>query len=143
MQPWGSVQRWFELENDRRPQFKPFLQDIEHHGQDLLLEAVRKKSGLPDEELFIGLRADLNRLRGKKMLSFVGACDKSHWTDNQEHGLEFRSEYYAAKRFAKYADKVRLVVIPHLTHYGHIESHNERLVNMMVAGFKQYFNNVP
>jgi hypothetical protein len=138
-QPWGKVERWFELENHRRPQFKPFLQDIEHSAHDVLIDEVRKKSGLPEEELFIGFRADLNRLRGKKMLYFVGENDKGHWIEGGEKGLAFRREVYALQRFARYADKVRLVVIPRLTHYGHVESHNESLANMMVAGFKEYF----
>lgn len=63
-QPWGSVERWFELENHRRPQFKPFLQDIEHSGYDVLYDEVRRVSGLPDEELFITMKPDLDRLRG-------------------------------------------------------------------------------
>ncbi|MBI3058683.1 MAG: hypothetical protein HYY81_05155 [Deltaproteobacteria bacterium] len=133
-QPWGSVERWFELENHRRPQFKPFLQDIEHSAHDVLLE-----SGLPDEELFITFKADLNRLRGKKMLYFVGELDKGHWIEGGKKGLEFRREVFAFQRFAKYTDKIRLVVVPRLTHYGHVESYNERLANLMVTGFKEYF----
>lgn len=139
-QPWGNVERWFELENHRRPQFKPFLQDIEHSAHDVLSDEIRKRSALPDEELFIGFKADLGRLRGKKMLYFVGELDKGHWIEGGEKGLEFRREVYAFKRFAKYADEVRLVVIPRLTHYGHVESHNERLANLMVTGFKEYFS---
>ncbi len=26
-----------------------------------------------------------------------------------------------------------------MTHYGHVEAHNERLANLMVTGFKEYF----
>ncbi|MGH7871709.1 MAG: hypothetical protein ACREQO_05765, partial [Candidatus Binatia bacterium] len=52
-QPWGTPERWFELENHRRPQFKPFLQDIEHSAHDVLLPEIKKISGLPDDELFI------------------------------------------------------------------------------------------
>jgi hypothetical protein len=43
------------------------------------------------------------------------------------------------RRFAEHAKEVRLVVIPMLTHYGHVESHNERLANLMVTGLKNYF----
>lgn len=138
-QPWGAVERWFELENNRRPQFKPFLQDIEHSAYDVLLDEVRKKSRLPDEELFITFKADLNRLRGKKMLHFVGELDKGHWLDGAEKGLGFRREVFALRRFAEYADAVRLVVIPRLTHYGHVEAHNERLANLMVTAIRDYF----
>lgn len=138
-QPWGSVERWFELENHRRPQFKPFLQDIEHSAHDILYDEIRKKSGLPDEELFVTFKADLSRLRGKKMLYFVGELDKGHWIDGAKKGLEFRREVFASRRFAQYAERVRLVVIPRLTHYGHVESYNERLANLMVTGFKEYF----
>ena len=138
-QPWGAVERWFELENNRRPQFKPFLQDIEHSAYDVLLDEVRKKSRLPDEELFITFKADLNRLRGKKMLHFVGELDKGHWLDGFEKGLGFRREVFALRRFAEYADAVRLVVIPRLTHYGHVEAHNERLANLMVTAIRDYF----
>jgi len=138
-QPWGNVERWFELENHRRPQFKPFLQDIEHSAHDVLLDEIRKKSGLPDEELFITFKADLNRLRGKKMLYLVGELDKGHWVEGGKKGLEFRREVFAFRRFAQHADMVRLVVIPRLTHYGHVEAHNERLANLMVTGFKEYF----
>ncbi len=138
-QPWGAVERWFELENNRRPQFKPFLQDIEHSAYDVLLDEVRKKSRLPDEELFITFKADLNRLRGKKMLHFVGELDKGHWLDGAEKGLGFRREVFALRRFAEYADAVRLIVIPRLTHYGHVEAHNERLANLMVTGMRDYF----
>ena len=138
-QPWGAVERWFELENNRRPQFKPFLQDIEHSAYDVLLDEVRNKSRLPDEELFITFKADLNRLRGKKMLHFVGELDKGHWLDGAEKGLGFRREVFALRRFAEYADAVRLVVIPRLTHYGHVEAHNERLANLMAAAIRDYF----
>jgi len=138
-QPWGSVERWFELENHRCPQFKPFLQDIEHSAHDVLLDEIRKKSGLSDEELFITFKADLNRLRGKKMLYFVGELDKGHWIEGGNKGLEFRREVFAFRHFAKVADRARLVVIPSLTHYGHVEAHNERLANLMVTGFKEYF----
>src|SRR5580765_2650427 len=138
-QPWGSVERWFELENHRRPQFKPFLQDIQHSAHDVLLPQIKKVSGLPDEELFITYKSDLNRLRGKKLLHIVGEFDKGHWIEGGEKGLEFRREVYAFKKFAPFADALRLIVVPQLTHYGHVESYNERLANLMVTGFKEYF----
>lgn len=138
-QPWGSVESWFELENHRRPQFKPFLQDIEHSAYDVLRDEVRKKSRLPDEELFITFNADLKRLRGKRMMHIVGEFDKGHWVDGAGKGLEFRREVFALKRFAEHADTVRLVVTPRLTHYGHVESHNERLANLMVTAMRDYF----
>jgi hypothetical protein len=140
-QPWGSAEKWFELENHRRPQFKPFLQDIEHSAHDVLLPEIKKISSLPDEELFINYKAELERLRGKKMLHIVGEYDKGHWIEGGEKGLEFRREVYAFKRFKPFADDLRLVVVPNLTHYGHVESYNERLANLMVTGFKEYFRN--
>jgi hypothetical protein len=138
-QPWGDAERWFELENHRRPQFKPFLQDIEHSAHDVLLPEIKKISGLPDEELFITYNSDLNRLRGKKLLHIVGENDKGHWIEGGERGLEFRREVYAFKRFKPFAQDLRLIVVPKLTHYGHVESYNERLANLMVTGFKEYF----
>ena len=124
-----------------RPQFKPYLQDIEHSAHDVLLPEIRKISGLPDEELFVTFKADLNRLRGKKMLHIVGECDKGHWIEGGEKGLEFRREVYAFNRFAPYAEALRLIVVPNLTHYGHVESYNERLANLMVTAFRDYFPN--
>ena len=138
-QPWGSVERWFELENHRRPQFKPFLQDIEHSAHDVLLPEIKKLSGLPDDELFITYKSDLNRLGGKKLLHIVGENDNGHWIEGGERGLEFRREVYAFNRFKPYADALRLIVVPKLTHYGHVESYNEGLANLMVTGFKEYF----
>ena len=140
-QPWGSAERWFELENHRRPQFKPYLQDIEHSAHDVLLPEIRQTTGLPDDELFITFQADLNRLRGKKLLHIVGELDKGHWIEGGEKGLEFRREVYAFKRFAPYAEALRLIVVPKLTHYGHVESYNERLANLMVTAFRDYFPN--
>jgi hypothetical protein len=139
-QPWGSAERWFELENHRRPQFKPFLQDIEHSAHDVLLPQVRAMSHLPDDELFITFKSDLNKLRGKKMFHIVGQLDKGHWIEGGEKGLEFRREVYAFKRFAPFAEDLRLVVVPNLTHYGHVELHNERLANLMVTAFRDYFS---
>ena len=138
-QPWGSVERWFELENHRRPQFKPFLQDIEHSAHDVLLPEIKKISGLTDDELFITYKSDLNRLRGKKLLHIVGEYDKGHWIEGGEKGLEFRREVYAFRKFTPYAVALRLVVVPNLTHYGHVESYNQGLANIMVTGFKEYF----
>lgn len=138
-QPWGGAERWFALENHRRPQFKPFLQDIEHSAHDVLLPEIKKISGLPDDELFITYKSDLERLRGKKLLHIVGEYDKGHWLEGAEKGLEFRREVYAFKRFKPFAKDLRLIVVPNLTHYGHVESHNERLANIMVTGFKDYF----
>ncbi len=138
-QPWGSADKWFELENHRRPQFKPFLQDIEHLAHDVLYEKVREVSGLPEEELFITYRPDLNRLHGKKLLFFVGENDRIHWINGGEHGMENRVEVFALRKLAEHAEEVRLVVIPRLTHYGHIESYNERLANLMVTGLNDYF----
>ena len=138
-QPWGNAEKWFESENHRRPQFKPFLQDIEHSAHDVLLPEIKKASGLPDEELFITYGSDLNRLRGKKLLHIVGELDKGHWVEGGEKGLEFRREVYAFKRFKPFAKDLRLIVVPRLTHYGHVESYNERLANLMVTGFKEYF----
>jgi pimeloyl-ACP methyl ester carboxylesterase len=138
-QPWGDAERWFELENHRRPQFKPFLQDIEHSAHDVLLPEIKRVSGLPDAELFITYKSDLGRLRGKKMLHLVGEYDKGHWIEGGEKGLEFRREVYAFKRFAPHAKSLRLIQIPKLTHYGHVENYNERLANIMVTGFRDYF----
>jgi hypothetical protein len=138
-QPWGSAERWFELENHRRPQFKPFLQDIEHSAHDVLLPEIKKISNLPDEELFITYNADLQRLRGKKLLHIVGANDRGHWIEGGDKGLEYRREVYAFNRFKPYAKDLRLIVVPELTHYGHVENHNERLANLMVAAFRDYF----
>jgi len=138
-QPWGSAERWFDLENHRRPQFKPFLQDIEHSAHDVLLPEIKKISNLPDEELFITFRADLERLRGKRLLHIVGENDKGHWIEGGHRGMGYRREVYAFKRFKPYADDLRLVVVPKLTHYGHVESYNERLANLMVTAFREYF----
>lgn len=138
-QPWGSADRWFQFENHRRPQFKPYLQDIEHSAHDILLPEIRRLSGLPDEELFITYKADLNRLRGKKMLHIVGEYDRGHWIEGGDKGMGFRREVYAFKRFAPYAESLRLVVVPKLTHYGHVEKYNERLANLMVTAFRDYF----
>jgi hypothetical protein len=138
-QPWGTAERWFELENHRRPQFKPYLQDIEHSAHDILLPEIRRMSGLPDEELFITYNADLNRLCGKKLLHIVGEYDKGHWIEGGEKGLDFRREVYAFKRFAPYAEALRLIVVPKLTHYGHVENYNERLASLMVTAFRDYF----
>jgi hypothetical protein len=138
-QPWGGAERWFELESHRRPQFKPYLQDIEHSAHDVLLPEIRRISALPDDELFVTFKADLNRLRGKKLLHIVGELDKGHWIEGGEKGLEFRREVYAFKRFAPYAQALRLIVVSKLTHYGHVESYNERLANLMVTAFRDYF----
>jgi hypothetical protein len=138
-QPWGSAERWFELENHRRPQFKPFLQDIEHSAHDVLLPEIKGTSNLPDEELFITYRADLERLRGKKLLHIVGENDKGHWIEGGKKGLDFRREVYAFKRFKPYAQDLRLIVVPKLTHYGHVESYNERLASLMVTAFRDFF----
>lgn len=138
-QPWGGAERWFELENHRRPQFKPFLQDIEHSAHDVLMPEIKKISGLDDEELFITYKADLNRLRGKKLLHIVGENDQGHWIEGGEKGVAFRREVYAFNRFKPFADALRLIVVPKLTHYGHVESYNERLANLMVTAFKTYF----
>jgi hypothetical protein len=138
-QPWGDAQQWFALENHRRPQFKPFLQDIEHSAHDVLLPEIKKISGLADEELFVTYKSELERLHGKKLLHIVGERDKGHWIEGGEKGLEFRREVYAFKRFKPFAKDLRLVVVPNLTHYGHVESYNERLANIMVTGFKEYF----
>ena len=124
-QPWGSVEKWFELENHRRPQFKPFLQDIEHSAHDVLIPDIKKLSGLTDDELFITYQSQLERLRGKKLLHIVGEYDKGHWIEGGEKALEFRREVYAFNRFKPYADALRLIVVPNLTHYGHVESYNE------------------
>ena len=138
-QPWGNAERWFELENHRRPQFKPFLQDIEHSAHDVLLPEIKKVSGLSDDELFITYRSELERLGGKKLLHIVGERDKGHWIEGGEKGLPFRREVYAFNRFKPFAKELRLIIVPNLTHYGHVESHNERLANIMGAGFKEYF----
>src|SRR5262245_34778732 len=138
-QPWGNAAKWFELEQHRRPMFKPFLQSIEHNAVDNLYEQVQRASGLPATELFITMAPDLAGLRGKKMLYFVGQLDEGHWIEGQEKGLATRREVFALKRFARYAEQVRLVVIPLLTHYGHVESYNERLANLMVTGLRDYF----
>ena len=100
---------------------------------------IKKISGLPDDELFITYKSDLERLRGKKLLHIVGEYDKGHWIEGGEKGLQFRREVYAFKRFKPFAKDLRLIVVPNLTHYGHVESHNERLANIMVTGFKDYF----
>lgn len=138
-QPWGSAERWFELENHRRPQFKPFLQDIEHSAHDVLRPEIKRISNLPDAELFITYQAKLEHLQGKKLLHIVGENDKGHWIEGGEKGLEFRREVYAFNRFKPYAKDLRLVVVPKLTHYGHVESYNERLANLMVTAFRDYF----
>ncbi|HEX9660692.1 MAG TPA: hypothetical protein VGB27_00275 [Candidatus Binatia bacterium] len=139
-QPWGSPERWFELENHRRPQFKPFLQDIEHSAHDVLLAEIKRICQLPGDELFITYKAELERLRGKKLLHIVGEYDRGHWIEGGEKGLEHRREVYAFKRFKPYAEEMRLIVVPKLTHYGHVESYNERLANLMVTAFKEYFS---
>ena len=138
-QPWGTVEKWFELENHRRPQFKPYLQDIEHSAHDVLIPEIKKVSGLADDELFITYKSDLSRLRGKKLLHIVGENDKGHWIEGGKKGLAYRREVYAFNKFKPYADTLRLIIVPNLTHYGHVESYNEGLANIMVTGFKEYF----
>jgi len=67
------------------------------------------------------------------------ASEASALLDAPEKGLEFRREVFAFKRFKRHAAALRLIVVPNLTHYGHVESYNERLANLMVTGFKEYF----
>jgi hypothetical protein len=104
-----------------------------------LLPEIKKISGLPDDELFITYKSDLERLRGKRLLHIVGERDKGHWIEGGERGLEYRREVYAFNRFKPFAKDLRLIIVPNLTHYGHVESYNEGLANIMVAGFKEYF----
>ena len=115
------------------------MQDLEHSGLDALYPEVKESSGLQDEELFITMKVDLSSLQGKKMLYFVGDQDKGHWLEGGERGMEFRREVFAFQRFAQFADKCRLVIIPNLTHYGHVEGYNEGLANLMVTALKDYF----
>jgi hypothetical protein len=105
----------------------------------VLLPEIKRISSLPDDELFTTYKSDLERLRGKKILHIVGELDKGHWIEGGEKGLEFRREVYAFKRFARYAEALRLIVVPNLTHYGHVESYNESLANLMVTAFRDYF----
>ena len=73
-----------------------------------MIPEIKKVSGLPDDELFITYKSELERLRGKKLLHIVGEYDKGHWIEGGEKGLEFRREVYAFKRFKPYADALRL-----------------------------------
>jgi hypothetical protein len=138
-QPWGSAAAWFRAEEHRRPMFKPTWQSVEHAPDESYWDEGRQQPGLSDEELYITLRPELERLRGKKLLYFVGERDRGHWMDGGDRGSEGRREVFGLKRLSHYADQVRLVVIPRLTHYGHIESHNERLGSLMVTGLREYF----
>jgi hypothetical protein len=142
-QPWGSAEAWFRGEAHRRPMFKPTLQSAEHTPDESYYEEARRLTGLSDEELFITLRPDLERLRDKKLLYFVGELDRAHWIEGGESGIAGRREVFGLRQLSDYAEEVRLVVIPRLTHYGHIESHNERLANLMVTGIKEYFGRPP
>jgi hypothetical protein len=137
-QPWGSAEAWFRAEQHRRPMFKPLWQTVEHFPDESYWDEARQRCGLPDDELFITLRPELERLRDKRLLFFVGGLDRGHWLEGAERGLEGRREVYGLQRLAHYADQVRLVVIPRLTHYGHIEAYNERLGNLFVAGLAEY-----
>jgi hypothetical protein len=92
-------------------------------------------------KLFITYKSDLNRLCGKKLLHIVGENDKGHWIEGGEKGLQYRREVYAFNKFKPFADALRLVIVPNLTHYGHVESYNAGLANIMVTGFKKYFIN--
>ena len=105
----------------------------------MLLPEIKKISGLPDEELFITYNAELQRLAGKKLLHIVGENDRGHWIEGGAKGLQYRREVYAFNRFKPHAKALRLVVVPRLTHYGHVESYNERLANLMVTAFRDYF----
>jgi len=105
----------------------------------VLIPEIKKVTGLADDELFITYKSDWSRLRGKKLLHIVGENDQGHWIEGGEKGLEYRREVYAFNKFKPYADALRLVIVPQLTHYGHVESYNEGLANIMVAGFKDFF----
>ena len=111
-----------------------------YHVIDLCFEGIDRDSLVINRRQFPAhMRADLQRLRGKKLLHIVGENDKGHWIEGGEKGLNCRREVYAFERFKPYAKDLRLIVVPRLTHYGHVESYNERLANLMVTAFRDYF----
>ena len=79
-------------------------------------------------------RTDLTRMEPIIALGARHMLDSGGWFVPHLYG-----EVYAFKRFAPFADALRLVVVPNLTHYGHVESYNERLANLMVTAFRDYF----
>ena len=130
--PLEVAQRWFELEDTRRPHFKQTLQDIEHQG---MLENAEKMEteirqvltdnpyGIePDTvigDLFAPSRVPLEGYR--RMVWVVAQLDANHW--NREEPEE-SLEVFTAERFRKANPdtpiRVLLLEAP-ITHYGHIE----------------------
>ena len=109
------------------------------HVVERLAGALGSPEAVVTEFPFLGgYCQELERLGSKRLLFFVGGLDRGHWLEGAERGLEGRREVFGLQRLACYADQVRLVVIPGLTHYGHIEAHNERLANLFVAGLAHY-----
>ena len=124
-QPWGSVERWFrigEITDARNSNPTCGISSISAH--DVLLPEIRKISGLPEDELFITYKADLNRLRGKKCSVSSASWTKGHSgsRDGGEKGtrISVARSTRALKRFAPHVEALRLILVPNLTHYGHV-----------------------
>ena len=105
------------------------------YGAELSLGLPRPQNGEPDP---VGSHL-LILARGQAGYHRIATALTSAHLEGGEKGLGFRREVYAFRRFKPFASDLRLIVIPNLTHYGHVESYNERLANIMVTGFKEYF----
>ena len=144
------ARRWFDLEFQRRPQFKQVIQDLEHRGriefrgsmERTIREAVAA-SGLsvdPEEvirDLFSTMRAPLEGYR--RMISNSGSLDRGHWAPDPQMAREL----WLGRRLREHnpAAEVRVVSydVP-LTHYGHVER-PKQLAGALLASVKWLYPN--
>ena len=126
-----TAERWYQLEQRRRPQFKQVLQDLEHQGADELREREEREiretlqknnPGVKPEEVIADLFStnDAPMTGYKKMIWLVARLDNGHWNENPEKASELKVANEFRKRNPTIPVRVGLFDLP-MTHYGHIE----------------------
>jgi hypothetical protein len=137
------AEQWMGREEQRRPQFKQTLQDMEHNAADNLREHVAlqiretlegNRLGVdPDEviaDLFTTTRAPLTGYR--RMIFTVAQLDGGHWNSNPAEAKELQAAIEFREKNPEAAIRVLVFDLP-MTHYGHVEKPRQLAGGLLAA----------
>lgn len=140
VRPWGGAKEFIDIYNPVRSHFKLALRDNQHRVAMQQLKAHQQRTGLVLEEYIDHLEdPDPVWLQSIGVLLLVGENDRSHW--NAAAQDEERCEMFIGNKYRDYTQRCHVVKIPHYSHYGIMELHNEKIAFAWLWAFRNgYFN---
>ena len=137
--PWGGAEEFIAWSQKVRSNIKTCVNINQHAANIDILKETAKRAGLSVGEYidYYDEEPDPKWMKDTGVLLTVGEKDKRHWIQGDK--LEDKREYFMGLKYARYTDRVHVVLVPRLGHAGYAEAENQNVPYLWLWGIKSGF----